>query len=258
MAKVTVYFQRRRLTEVELKRKQVRVGRHSAAEVFLPQQSVSRLHAVLVHAGSRWEVHDPGGTNGLFVNWHRVSGSQSLVSGDRIQLGGYTLVFDSEELDTQDILDHLAGAGAEDGPRPRNWAPVPDGTERFDATQELSMIQAQAQRMKTRVREGPHLEWVSAGRDRTVVPLGEDAVTVGSDAHCRITIEHGIFVRGIHAAIYPRGEDHVLERAAWWARVYLNRRPAKRRVVLEDGDLIEIKRDRIVFYGPLFDEDEDS
>jgi len=53
---------------------------------------VSRNHAVLVDADGLFTVEDEGSLNGTFVNRHRIE-SQTLESGDEVQIGKYRMTF---------------------------------------------------------------------------------------------------------------------------------------------------------------------
>ncbi|XZE32365.1 diguanylate cyclase [Pirellulaceae bacterium SH501] len=63
------------------------IGRETACEVILDDDSVSRRHAKLRYEGDSIWVDDLGSTNGVFVNEHQVDGSHSLAAGDRIRFG---------------------------------------------------------------------------------------------------------------------------------------------------------------------------
>ena len=69
-------------------------GRSSRAHVSLPElQSVSRLHARLVHRGDRVLIEDARSTNGTYVNDHRIVQPTILASGDRFQVGAVHFKF---------------------------------------------------------------------------------------------------------------------------------------------------------------------
>lgn len=72
------------------------VGRISAVEIQLVEESVSRRHAVVQQESGGFSVHDLGSTNGTFVNDRRVEHSE-VRSGDLIQIGDTTFKFLSGE-----------------------------------------------------------------------------------------------------------------------------------------------------------------
>jgi len=68
------------------------VGRGDGCTITIPDDSfVSNVHARVFTADGESFVEDLGSTNGTFLNGHRISGSQSLRSGDRVQIGATVL-----------------------------------------------------------------------------------------------------------------------------------------------------------------------
>ena len=63
------------------------IGRRSACDVVLKDDSVSGQHARLRRRGGRWEIEDLRSTNGTFVNGERVDGAAPLRPGDVIAVG---------------------------------------------------------------------------------------------------------------------------------------------------------------------------
>jgi hypothetical protein len=72
------------------------LGRRPENDIVLEDLAVSRRHCViLLHARSGGELHDTASMNGTFVNGERVRDPVRLVSGDRIRISKYVLVFAS-------------------------------------------------------------------------------------------------------------------------------------------------------------------
>ncbi len=71
------------------------LGRNLNADIPLPwDASVSRVHAVVEHAGGTWTVSDDRlSTNGTFCNDDQVRGQRRLENGDVLRLGATTIVF---------------------------------------------------------------------------------------------------------------------------------------------------------------------
>lgn len=74
------------LTSAPLAAGRLRLGRSSACELRLADDSVSRYHAELCWREGTWYLVDLGSTNGTWVNGRRV-GEAEVVPGDEIQLG---------------------------------------------------------------------------------------------------------------------------------------------------------------------------
>jgi ABC-2 type transport system ATP-binding protein len=63
------------------------IGRDPSADVVLADTEVSSRHASLAPVDGGIAVEDLGSTNGTYVNGQRVSGTQRLSAGDRVQFG---------------------------------------------------------------------------------------------------------------------------------------------------------------------------
>jgi ABC-2 type transport system ATP-binding protein len=71
--------------------KQTVIGRDPAADLVIADSGVSTKHASFVPADGGLTVQDLGSRNGTFVNDQRLSASQLLQPGDRVQLGSTVL-----------------------------------------------------------------------------------------------------------------------------------------------------------------------
>lgn len=84
------------------------LGRSSANDVFLTDQSVSREHAKIVALeDGGYEIHDlgakhPTSVNGIVISHHK------LINGDRIRLGDSVLIFRTGESCTTTHVEFLA------------------------------------------------------------------------------------------------------------------------------------------------------
>ncbi|MCX6399041.1 MAG: FHA domain-containing protein [Propionibacteriales bacterium] len=88
-----------------------RVGRSPECEVQLPSDpTVSRVHALIDVVGDTLTITDPGSRNGVYVNGARVQQSQTLAGGDRIRVGPFVLIVQS---DADAYLETVDAAGAE-------------------------------------------------------------------------------------------------------------------------------------------------
>lgn len=68
------------------------VGRDSNADLVLPDNSVSRKHAVIRRTADGFEIEDFGSTNGTFVGGRQISTAQ-LTPGDTIRFGSFLFKF---------------------------------------------------------------------------------------------------------------------------------------------------------------------
>ena len=88
---------------IDLTRPEATLGRHSTCDIHLSLPDVSRRHCRLLFQAGKWWIHDHGSLNGIFVNDSLVQ-SRALTPGDRLRVGGFTLVVQpaTEERDEQE------------------------------------------------------------------------------------------------------------------------------------------------------------
>ena len=68
------------------------VGRSGGADVHIPRDDVSRVHALIwQESGSAW-LADLGSSNGTYLNGERTRDSSEIADGDRITFGGSEFV----------------------------------------------------------------------------------------------------------------------------------------------------------------------
>jgi len=97
-----------------------RIGRADEADIFLPDPSVSRIHAICVVAERQdrfsVRIEDNGSTNGVMVNGRTVD-ETSLISGDKVRLGDILLRFEwmaEEEVRYHSNVSQKVRAGERD------------------------------------------------------------------------------------------------------------------------------------------------
>lgn len=76
------------------------IGRGRDVAIVLHGAAISRHHARISVQGKTILLQDLGSRNGTFVNGIRVTGPQALRPGDRIEIGGETLVVSSPTAET--------------------------------------------------------------------------------------------------------------------------------------------------------------
>ena len=98
MGRLVIYRDSERLAEHDLSRGVIGLGRHPENDIVLDDRTLSRFHAKIMRQGggdgARWVVVDLGAQNGVHLNGERISDEVELHSGDRIELGRYTAVFE--------------------------------------------------------------------------------------------------------------------------------------------------------------------
>ena len=77
----------------ELDQANLSLGRDATASIQLNDTEVSRLHAEVHSNGELVEVFDTKSSNGTFVNGKRITNTQQLANGDRLQIGRTLMIF---------------------------------------------------------------------------------------------------------------------------------------------------------------------
>lgn len=75
----------------------VYIGRQGKNDIFLEDNTISRLHGYIAYENHRHVVYDANSLNGIYVNGSRIQ-SQYLCIGDEILLGQTRLVYDIKDL----------------------------------------------------------------------------------------------------------------------------------------------------------------
>lgn len=70
-----------------------RIGRYLDNDLVVPDDKVSRHHAVINNAGTTHIITDLGSANGVHVNGVRIRATAELHDGDTIRIGGQVFVF---------------------------------------------------------------------------------------------------------------------------------------------------------------------
>ena len=87
---------------LELTKPLVSIGRGAANDLVLPDNSVSRFHAVIKCQDGQTFIADRNSTNGVVIDGERISGERQLQHNDVAHLGSYELRF--EEVRDSGIL----------------------------------------------------------------------------------------------------------------------------------------------------------
>ena len=63
------------------------IGRNPQADLHIPDDTLSDLHARVFYKSSHWMIEDNQSTNGTFINNERLSTPSVLIQGDEITCG---------------------------------------------------------------------------------------------------------------------------------------------------------------------------
>ncbi len=95
--RLAVKHNNRLVNQIHFIKGPIYIGRHSQSQIFLPDKSVSRQHAVIfVTDNVQWRLKDLQSANKTYVNGKAVT-ETLLRTGDLIEVGDYTIDVDLEE-----------------------------------------------------------------------------------------------------------------------------------------------------------------
>jgi len=185
------------------------VGRSEEMDLVLPDVSVSRHHARIIAEENEVHFEDPGSHNGVLINGERLEGgtSQRLQSGDKIQLGQFTLVLlkQRERFYKGRFIEYMMHYS-------------PHATDESElATYRLSAAEIAALQRKLMLIENAR---VHLANNKKMFWHPEDrALTFGKDG---MVVVGGLLTSSISAAITWEEEWHMLKKTAGISRVYAN------------------------------------
>ncbi|HEV8246542.1 MAG TPA: FHA domain-containing protein [Polyangiaceae bacterium] len=161
---------------IELRPGLVVVGRSSGCHLILDDALVSRRHAQFVVTAETVTVEDLGSVNGIYVNSRRVSASELLKEGDRVQIGKSEFVLKStalpqrarEERHTAETLHGIE---------------IPKALVRGAAPPELAAADSTAPPGDEQTRQGDVFELLGAVADKVLaLGRGDEAERILSTA----------------------------------------------------------------------------
>jgi pSer/pThr/pTyr-binding forkhead associated (FHA) protein len=96
MPRLDFYVNYKLFVKVKLESTDVVVGRSSECTVQLPDERVSRRHAIIRKSGQAYTIEDCS-THGTRVNDHLVSAPAELKPGDRIYIENYVIIYQPDD-----------------------------------------------------------------------------------------------------------------------------------------------------------------
>jgi pSer/pThr/pTyr-binding forkhead associated (FHA) protein len=96
--------------EIVLDRERTILGRGPGVDVEFDDETMSRQHAAIEYANSRFKIRDLGSTNGIKVN-DRMVQAGDLEHGDQFTLGALRFQFVIDEVESvEDVYELPTGA----------------------------------------------------------------------------------------------------------------------------------------------------
>jgi pSer/pThr/pTyr-binding forkhead associated (FHA) protein len=96
MPQLQIFLSKDNRINFDLGEERVTIGRLAHNMLQIDEPSVSSHHADIFLKAGRYHLHDPGSTNGSFVNGEQITDA-ILRSGDEVRFGTVEGVFVSEE-----------------------------------------------------------------------------------------------------------------------------------------------------------------
>lgn len=75
----------------------ISIGKSEENDIILPQQGISRKHALIIFEGNKFYVQDLDSTNGTFLNGIRITGKHPLNIGEQFRVGTFLISVQSSE-----------------------------------------------------------------------------------------------------------------------------------------------------------------
>jgi len=220
MPKLTLMLDRRTLQVYNLDGPVIRVGRAREMDIVIDNVSVSRQQAEIRKVGADWVIRDIGSSNGTFVNGGRVTTDRSLVAGDEIAIGKYSLFF-----------EHVpSGTAQTTAPSTRPAAGAPSGATMFLKPDEVAQLQKSVAQKRQ-----PQLVWEAGGQRGTHYLTTETStVLVGTSDRCNLRVPSG---PKHHVLVTRTPEGFEVQNLSFWRWMRVNGKRTSS-IQLADTDVV--------------------
>lgn len=112
-------------TTFPLTRLRTTIGRSARSDVCIPDAFASRLHAEIRQEGDSWWLHDLGSANGTKLNGTLVTGTLPIFSGNEVQIGETSIVFENDIQAPRSFGSTLIASDSTDVLNPSNTISLP-------------------------------------------------------------------------------------------------------------------------------------
>ncbi len=218
-----------------IREREVVIGRGNAADLLLPNVSVSRKHAKVTVQGDKVTITDLQSSNGTVVNGDRVE-SQELSTGDELRIGKFSLVFLGDNRGEQVWNGRFIG-----------YLPLYDPDYvRSGGDTTFQLDPATLKRMQ---REALKLDAarICLVLDSRASWSPMDAIlSFGEGGDVKV---EGRFTSGIAAVVSWNGRSHVLEKKGRFTKVEVNDESVNAQA-LTHGDLFQVGETRFRYELP--------
>lgn len=190
MSRLVIYEGEEQRAEHELARAVVGLGRHPQNDIVLDDRTLSRFHARIERRDDRYVVIDLGAQNGVHLNGERIAGEALLQSGDRIDLGRYTAVFQAPRSNPKKVSGKEPARVARPVARPE---PEPDPDLDLDLELDLDVdldvgLDDDIANEVEHVAPQPTLVLLFNGMEVSRHPVQLEGLTIGRSKQCDVVI----------------------------------------------------------------------
>jgi pSer/pThr/pTyr-binding forkhead associated (FHA) protein len=193
----------------------VTLGRGRESEIHIPEQHVSRQHAVITHEFGVFMIKDLNSANGTYVNDEKITDPFPLAHGDVIRL----------------------------------YVPVLNFSAVVTADDEATALKTGSMIMATNKHSRPKLILTAGAQEGLEIPLITDSVTIGrsvSSATWDIKLEDRSVSRP-HARIEKQGEAWYVTDLGSANGTLVNSKPLTTPIQLQDGYVVVLGETTILF-----------
>lgn len=287
MLTLTVEDDQGRKTEVPVGQPGLTIGRDKDNQLRLNERNVSRKHARISLASGQVVIEDLDSYNGVRINGDRINGRSTLFSGDKIQLGDFSMQLHGAELrqrpeeitqktqvprrepgeevtNTEPMVVAPVGNGAaplpatkpnpmldKNGNQARPPAPAArDDFEEHTALIRISDVNAQRTSAPAQALSGPNprLFCVKGPMAGQQWPLSKTEVIIGRGQDCDVQVDHRSLSRQ-HARLTLSGQTYRIADMGSSNGTLVNGEQYAQ-VDLKRGDVIELGHIRLRVVWP--------
>lgn len=103
MGKLTLQKDGALVRQIGIQKDLTTIGRSEKCDLPVDNPGVSRIHCQIQYQKNTrtYILHDNGSSNGTFINGLKIPGQQLLKHGDSINLGKFTVIFETEAHDEE-------------------------------------------------------------------------------------------------------------------------------------------------------------
>ncbi len=220
-------------TVVPFVRDEISVGRKDGNTIRLIERNISRQHCTLERLNGAYRVRDHGSYNGVIINGARIEGEASLHVGDKLQIGDYTVLVESD-------------APIPSPPPPAPPRPSADSAASIEALESEPTRVAPLPRPPTTAARLVVLTAPLAGAEFALPERGE--LRIGRAEELEVTIDHRSVSREHAKLICDGAKIRVVDRGSSNGVVVNRERVTD--AALSAGDVIELGEVLVRFVAP--------